>query len=98
MRVLVNILAVALSLGAVALAADLFRHLGISLYTEQYLAALTAIALPLLYLYVPASGARGGRAGQAVPWYDMVLAALSFVCLTAVGRPHRRRSAHPAGA
>jgi TRAP transporter 4TM/12TM fusion protein len=84
MRVLVNILAVALSLGAVALAADLFRHLGISLYTEQYLAALTAIALPLLYLYVPASGARGGRAGQAVPWYDMVLAALSFVCLVYV--------------
>jgi len=81
MRKLVNTLAVALTLGAVALAADIPRKVGISLYTEQYLAALTAIAMPLLYLYVPASGARGGRQGQPAPWYDIVFAAVSCACM-----------------
>ena len=74
---LVSILAVALTLSVVALAADLFRAVGIVLYTEQYLAGLLALALPLLYLHVPASGGRKGRAGP-VPWYDIFAAALAF--------------------
>jgi TRAP transporter 4TM/12TM fusion protein len=77
MRRFVDALAAAVTLGAVALAADVPRRIGISLYTEQYLAALTAIAMPLLYLYVPASGARGGRGGAPIPWYDMLFAAVS---------------------
>jgi TRAP transporter 4TM/12TM fusion protein len=80
MRRLVNILAVVLTLGAISLAADLPRRVGISLYTEQYLAALTAIAMPLLYLHVPISGARGGRDGP-VPWYDIVCAIVSCACM-----------------
>jgi len=77
MRILVNGLAVALTCAVIGVTADLFRKVGISLYTEQYLAGLMALALPLLFLYVPASGARGGRT-EAAPWYDIVAAAVSF--------------------
>ena len=35
-------------LAAYDFAADLFRIVGLSLYTEQYLAALLALALPLI--------------------------------------------------
>jgi TRAP transporter 4TM/12TM fusion protein len=72
----VNILAVALTSAVICLSADLFRMAGMMLYTEQYLAGLLAIAMPLLFLQVPASGQRGGRAG-AVPWYDLVAALAS---------------------
>src|SRR5215218_7644035 len=53
---------------------------GLSLYTEQYLAGLMALAMPLLYLHVPAGGRRGVRSGP-VPWYDLVAAAVSFVAM-----------------
>ena len=81
MRVLVNILAVTVTSCAILLAADVPRRIGINLYTEQYLAALTAIAMPLLYLYVPASGKRGGRQGNPVPWYDIAAAIVSCACM-----------------
>jgi TRAP transporter 4TM/12TM fusion protein len=76
MTKLVNILAVALTLAAVAVAADLFRKLGISLYTEQYLAGLLALALPLLFLHVPSDGGKRGSEG-GVPWYDQLAALLA---------------------
>jgi TRAP transporter 4TM/12TM fusion protein len=76
MRILVNGLAVALTCAVIGVTADLFRKAGLSLYTEQYLAGLMALALPLLYLYVPASGARGGR-NERAPWYDVLAAAVS---------------------
>ncbi|MDH4188807.1 MAG: TRAP transporter fused permease subunit, partial [Betaproteobacteria bacterium] len=76
---LVSILAVALTCGIIALAADLFHRFGLSLYSEQYLAGLIALALPLLYLRVPAGGGRKGRSGS-VPWYDLAAAVVSFVC------------------
>jgi TRAP transporter 4TM/12TM fusion protein len=78
MRRLVNVLAVLLTCSVIAVSADLFRRFGISLYTEQYLAGLTAIALPLLYLHVPISGGRK-REGP-VPWYDVLAAAVAFLC------------------
>src|SRR6185437_275018 len=80
MRTFINILATTLTIAVICVTADVFRMIGISLYTEQYLAGLTALAMPLLFLYVPATGARGGRDG-AVPWYDIVLAALSFAMM-----------------
>lgn len=73
---LVNALAVALTCGAIALSADLFRLAGLSLYTEQYLAALLAVATALVFLHVSVRGERG-RAG-AVPWYDLAAAVLGF--------------------
>ena len=77
MRIVVNGLAVALTCAVIGVTADLFRKAGLSLYTEQYLAGLMALALPLLFLYVPASGARGGRTGPA-PWYDVLAAIVAF--------------------
>jgi TRAP transporter 4TM/12TM fusion protein len=67
----------------IAVTADLFRKAGISLYTEQYLAGLTGLALPLLYLHVPAHGGRDGRDGP-VPWYDLLAAAASFLAMAYV--------------
>ena len=83
MKKLVSILAVALTLSAIALSADLFRRVGLSLYTEQYLAALLGLALPLLFLHVPAKSGEGWqpRTGP-VPWYDLVAAIVSFAATT----------------
>jgi TRAP transporter 4TM/12TM fusion protein len=75
----VSILAVALTCGIIALAADLFRRVGLALYAEQYLSGLLALALPLIFLHVPAGGGRKGRVGR-VPWYDLVAAIVSFAC------------------
>jgi len=77
MRILLSTLAVALTCGVIALSADLFRRVGLSLYTEQYLAALLALAMPLLFLHLPARGGRQGRSGP-VPWYDVLAACASF--------------------
>jgi TRAP transporter 4TM/12TM fusion protein len=80
MRALVNTLAVLLTVSVVGVTLDVFREFGFSLYTEQYLALLTGLAMPLLYLYVPARGGRSGRDGP-VPWYDLVAAGLGFAAL-----------------
>ena len=52
--------------------------LGLNLYTEQYISGLLALALPLVFLHVPASGKRGGRKGP-VPWYDLAAAIVGFL-------------------
>ena len=78
MRAAVNTLAVTLTCAVIAVTLDLFRKLGLSLYAEQYLAGLLGLAMPLLFLYVPANGARGGRKGASVPWYDVAAAIVSF--------------------
>jgi TRAP transporter 4TM/12TM fusion protein len=76
MRKLVGALAVLITAGVIAVAADLFAWVGISLYTEQYLAALLALAMPLLLLHVGANGKE--RFGEGVPWYDYLTAILGF--------------------
>src|SRR5260370_7525750 len=73
---LISVLAVVLTCAAIALSADLFRMAGLSLYTEQVLAGLLAIATPLVFLHVSAGGGRG-RAGAA-PWYDAAAALPAF--------------------
>lgn len=69
---LISVLAAVLTCCVIALSADLFRMAGLVLYTEQYLAGLLTIALPLIFLYVPAGGERK-RTGP-VPWYDLLAA------------------------
>src|SRR5258705_13854144 len=71
----ISVLSVVLTCASIALSADLFRMAGLSLYTEQVLAGLLAIATPLVFLHVSAKGERG-RA--AVPWYDLAAAILAF--------------------
>ena len=80
---LINVMAVVLTCAVIAVTADLFRMAGLSLYTEQYLAGLMALALPLLYLHVPAHGRRGARSGP-VPWYDVLAAIVSFAAMVYV--------------
>jgi TRAP transporter 4TM/12TM fusion protein len=76
MRKLIDILAVALTGGILALAADLFRRVGIVLYAEQYLAGLLALAMPLIFLHL---SPRGKERTGPVPWYDVLAAIVSFV-------------------
>src|SRR3954464_2783766 len=76
MTKLVAVLAVALTAGAIALSADLFRLAGLSLYTEQYLAALMAIATALVFLHIGADGTKGR---SRVPWYDALAALAGFL-------------------
>jgi TRAP transporter 4TM/12TM fusion protein len=65
-------------LGALGWCADVYRQLfGLVLYTEQYLAAVLAIGLPLVLVSMPA---RRGAPRLAVPWYDAILALLAFAC------------------
>ena len=76
MTQIISALAVALTAGIIALAADLFRRVGLAWYAEQYISLLLAIAMPLIFLHIPADGGRKGRAG-GVPWYDIVAALAS---------------------
>ena len=68
-------LAIVLTLGSLAWAADLFRMVGLLFFNEQHLALALAIALPLLFLVVPAR--KGPR--TSVPWYDWIAAVLGFL-------------------
>lgn len=90
MPALVNTLAVALTLGVLAWAADLVRKLGFVIYTEQYIAAMLGLALALVYLTtpmrkpVPEGGMVSDEAPKrgdlrVIPWYDMAAAALGFM-------------------
>lgn len=82
MHFVINALAVTLTCGVLAWAGDLVRKFGFLLYTEQYIAAMVALALPLVYLSVPARKPAGGgeqrrRTGD-VPWYDAAASAAGF--------------------
>lgn len=87
MKYLVNALAVTLTCGVLAWAADLVRMAGFVIYVEQYIAVMVAVALPLVYLTVPARRTaahpeqEGTRRGSApVPWFDLLAALVGF-CL-----------------
>ena len=74
LQALTTTLAIVLTLGSLAWAADLFRLVGFVFFNEQHLALALAIALPLLYLTVPA--VKGPR--TFVPWYDWIAGGLGF--------------------
>jgi len=74
-RGLTAVLAIALTCGAIAWAADLPQKAGLLFYTEQYLCGMLAVALPLVYLTTRAT--RTAPAGT-VPWYDWIAAIAGF--------------------
>ena len=76
-NVIVTVLSVALVGTGLAFSADLFRAAGFIFYTEQFLGGMLTLALPLIYLYVPAGKDRA-RTGP-VPWYDVILAIVGFL-------------------
>ena len=63
-----------MTLAALAWAADLYPRVGLVLYTEQFLAGMLAIVLPLAYLTAPARKHGVGT----LPWYDACAAAVGF--------------------
>lgn len=77
-RVLGGILAGALTLGALAEGADLYREVGLVLYNEQRLISLLGIGIAALFIVKPA---RRGTTRTGVPWYDAAAALLGVaVC------------------
>jgi TRAP transporter 4TM/12TM fusion protein len=85
MKTLVNALAVTLTCGVLAWAADLIRLFGFLIYVEQYIALMVALALPLVFLTVPARRVapqpdhEGARRDGPVPWFDQFAAMAGFV-------------------
>jgi len=65
-----------LTLGSIAFAIQFYRNVGLLLFNEQFLAAMLALGLSLVYITRPF---RMGAARPAVPWYDWVLAAVSLL-------------------
>ena len=83
-RVAQGTLAAVLIAGSIAWSLDLFRPMGLVLFSEQFAAAAYGIGLALTFLrfrfrkvHVEETGYTGSRA--PVPWYDWLLAALSLV-------------------
>jgi TRAP transporter 4TM/12TM fusion protein len=72
-------LAVVLTLGAIAWAADLFRKVGLLLYTEQFLCGILAVALPLVFVSIRVTRS---REGGPIPRYDIAAALLGFLAST----------------
>jgi len=62
-------LASLLTLGAIAWAVGIYQILDLSIYTEQFAAAMLAVALALAYVHLPA---RRGTGRRRVPWYDWI--------------------------
>jgi TRAP transporter 4TM/12TM fusion protein len=75
---LTTVLAVTLTCGAIAWAADLYRKVGLLLYTEQYLLGMLALALPLVFLTSRASKTAKSAAADRMPWYDWLAAVAGF--------------------
>ena len=79
-RVVVSVGACLVVFGSVAWAANLYRSVGLVLYTEQFLAGMLALAVPLVFLNVPARKGAGGP----IPWYDVLAAVAGFGALAYV--------------
>ena len=68
-------LAVGLTLLGIAWALDLYRVVGLLLFPEQLLSAILAMALPLVFLSLPA---QRGKRRQCIPAYDLAAALFGF--------------------
>ncbi len=69
------VIAVCLTVTGLAWALDLYRLVGLLLFPEQLLGLILALALPLVFLSIPA---KRGSTRSRIPWYDGVAATLGF--------------------
>ena len=69
------VLAALLTLGSLAWSADLYRDVGLVLFTEQFLAGMLGIALALVFMHYPA---RRRTERTRVPFYDLIAAVLGL--------------------
>jgi TRAP transporter 4TM/12TM fusion protein len=83
-----KILAVVLTLAALAWAADIYRTFGLLLINEQFNAFMLAVSLALVYLTVRR---RQGEQGRA-PWYELVAAAVGAAAALYVAYDYRALS------
>ena len=82
-RLVQGALAALLIAASIAWSLDLFRAVGLVLFSEQFAAAAYGIGLTLTFLRFRARAAPIAEAGQTgsdspVPWYDWLFAALSL--------------------
>ena len=77
-RHVADALAALATLTAIGWALSFQRQLGLDLYPQQYFAAILFFILPTAYLTLPA---RRTDTRTSVPWYDLVLAALSMAAV-----------------
>jgi TRAP transporter 4TM/12TM fusion protein len=85
-RGIVTALATLVTLGSLGWAADLYRSaFGLAFTTQQFLAAILALALPVLFL---SFRALPRLRPERVPWYDWMLAVLSFAAASYVAVEH----------
>ncbi len=77
---LVNVLASLITLSAIGWAVDIYSRIGLSLYNEQFLAAVLALVLPVAYLTTPMRKDAKGP----IPWYDLLAAFAGFATATYV--------------
>jgi len=76
-------LAIILIVIAIGWAMNLPRMFNIGLYPQQFFAAILACVLSLAYLVLPAKqGELRGPQRVSLPWYDAVLAMISFVTVS----------------
>lgn len=74
-KIVVTLLAVALTLGSIAWAANVYANVGLEIYNEQFIAGMYTVALALSFLHLPI---RRGSQRARVPWYDLAAAALAL--------------------
>jgi TRAP transporter 4TM/12TM fusion protein len=84
----VTVLAVTLTVAALAWAADLPRKVGLLPIDEQFNAFILAIAIAMVFLSVRVRGSVGGKA----PWYDIAAAVAGFVAALYVAYDYRALS------
>jgi len=76
-RLATRALGLAISVAALAWAANVYRMLGWNFLAEQFLAIVLGMAMAVVYLSLPATR-RGQRDRHGTPSWDMALAALSI--------------------
>jgi TRAP transporter 4TM/12TM fusion protein len=74
---LIAALAIAIPLISFLLVGDASYYLGVAIFREQFLVAVFACALAMVFLATRADGSGGGP----VPWYDALAAAVGFLTL-----------------
>ncbi|MEX0872934.1 MAG: hypothetical protein WDZ65_14075, partial [Aquisalimonadaceae bacterium] len=74
-RTISSVLCATLTLVAIAWTLNVPRWLGLSLYTEQFLAVALALALPIALLEI---SARGTPRDGAAPLYDWIASVAVF--------------------
>ncbi len=85
-RTLLAVFGTLMTLGSLGWAADIYRAVfNVAFTTQQFLAAILALTMPVLFLHFRATRK---MSKERVPWYDWVLATLGLACWSYVAVRH----------